>query len=375
MPEQAVEFIDLKAQQRRLRRQINSAIRTVLDHGSYIMGPEIAELERRLCAFTGAKHCISCGSGTDALILAFMALEIGRGDAVLMPSFTFVATAEAAALLGATPVFVDVDRDYFEMDPASLISGIEVARARGLRPRAVVPVDLFGLPADYEAIDAIARANNVVVVADAAQSFGAEAHGRRVGTLAPITTTSFFPAKPLGCYGDGGAVFTDDDDFADRMRSIRIHGKGKDKYDNIRIGLNGRMDTLQAAILIQKLSVFESEIAARNDVAARYARMLKKRVKVPLVRAGTTSVWAQYTVAVPNRERVMQGLSAVGIPSAVYYSIPMHRQTAYRECPVAAGGLPVSDELSRSVLSLPMHAYLKRPVQRRIASTLLSLLE
>jgi dTDP-4-amino-4,6-dideoxygalactose transaminase len=334
------------------------------------MGPEIAELERQLAAFTGVAHVLVCGNGTEALQMGLMARGIGPGDAVLMPAFTFTAPAEAAALVGAMPVFVDVCADSFNLDPASLKLAIVSCRAAGLRPRALIPVDLFGQPADYAAIEPIAAENELFVLEDAAQSFGARLGGRSAGAFGHMAATSFYPAKPLGCYGDGGAVMTNDPELASVLASIRIHGQGKDQYDNVRVGLNGRMDTLQAAVLLEKLSIFPSEIIARQGVAARYAAALGNMVQVPRLAAGATSVWAQYTILLRQRDRVAATLRAQGIPTAVYYPRPLHRQAAYAACPVAPGGAPVAERLTREVLALPMHAYLDEPTQDRIIGAL-----
>src|SRR3954463_8449705 len=364
-----VPFIDVAAQRRRLGTALDDAISRVLGHCQFINGPEVGQLEAALCAFSGSKHVVSCASGTDALLMVLMAKGVGRGDAVLCPSFTFCATGEAVALAGATPVFVDVDETTFNMAPASLERGIATARRLGLEPKAVMPVDLFGQSADHDAIGAIAAAEGLFVLDDAAQAFGAHYKGRRLGTLALATTTSFFPAKPLGCFGDGGAIFTDDAELAATLRSIRVHGQGSDKYDNVRLGLTGRLDTMQAAILIEKLKIFEDEIAARNQVAQRYARGLGNVVTVPHVATGCTSIWAQYTIRLPHgvdRDGFAATLKAQGIPTAIYYPKSMHQQTAYRGFPVAEGGLPVSEKLSDDVISLPMHAYLDQPTQERI---------
>jgi UDP-2-acetamido-2-deoxy-ribo-hexuluronate aminotransferase len=288
---------------------------------------------------------------------------------VLCPSFTFCATGEAVALAGATPVFVDVDTTTFNMDAASLARGVATARRLGLRPRAVIPVDLFGQSADHEAIGAVAAAEGIFVLDDAAQAFGASYHGRRLGTFGLATATSFFPAKPLGCYGDGGAIFTDDAQLAADLRSIRVHGQGGDKYDNVRLGLTGRLDTIQAAVLLEKLTIFENEIAARNVVAERYARGLGNLVSIPRLAHGCTSVWAQYTIRLPqgcDREGFAAALKAKGVPTAIYYPKSMHQQTAYRDYPAGEGGLPVSEKLSDDVISLPMHAYLDEPTQQRV---------
>lgn len=364
-----VPFIDIAAQRRRLGKSIDEAVSRVLAHCQFINGPEVVELEAALAAFSGAKHVVTCASGTDALLMVLMAKGVGRGDAVLCPSFTFCATGEVVALLGATPVFVDVDEGTFNIDVASLKNGIAVLKKRGLRPRAVIPVDLFGQPADHDAISAIAEAEGMFVLDDAAQGFGASYKGRRLGTLGLATATSFFPAKPLGCFGDGGAIFTNDSQLAAELRSIRVHGQGSDKYDNVRLGLTARLDTMQAAILIEKLKIFEDEIAARNEVAARYARGLGNVVSVPHVAADCTSVWAQYTIRLPkgsDRDGFAAALKAQGIPTAIYYPKSMHQQTTYRDFPIADGGLPVSERLSHDVISLPMHAYLDEPAQERI---------
>jgi dTDP-4-amino-4,6-dideoxygalactose transaminase len=369
MPPNPLPFIDIGAQRRRLGKSIDEAVARVLAHCQFINGPEVAELEARLAEFSGAKHVVSCASGTDALLMVLMAKNIGRGDAVMCPSFTFCATGEAVALTGATPVFVDVDAATFNIDAASLKNGIVAARKQGLKPRAVIPVDLFGQSADHDAIAAVAEAEGLFVLDDAAQGFGASYKGRRLGTLGHATATSFFPAKPLGCFGDGGAIFTDDSELAETLRSIRVHGQGSDKYDNVRLGLTGRLDTMQAAILIEKLKIFDDEIAARNRVAERYARGLGNVVTVPHLAPGCGSVWAQYTIRLPrgvNRDGFAAALKAQGIPTAIYYVKSMHQQTAYRDYPVAEGGLPVSEQLSDDVISLPMHAYLDEPTQERI---------
>src|SRR5271170_5023072 len=295
-----VPFIDLGAQRRRLGTSVDEAVARVLTHCQFINGPEVTQLEAALAAFTGAKHVVTCASGTDALLMVLMAKNVGRGDAVFCPSFTFCATGEAVALAGATPVFVDVDEATFNIDAASLKHGIATARRLGLKPRAVIPVDLFGQSADHDAIGAVAAEEGLFVLDDAAQGFGASYKGRRLGTFGLATATSFFPAKPLGCFGDGGAIFTDDDELAETLRSVRVHGQGSDKYDNVRLGLTARLDTIQAAILLEKLKIFEDEIAARNKVAERYARGLGNVVTVPHLAAGCSSVWAQYTIRLPH---------------------------------------------------------------------------
>ena len=364
----AIAFIDVAAQRRRLGRRIDEAIARVLAHCRFVMGPEVPALEAELAAFCGARHAIAVASGTDALLLALLAKGIGPGDAVFCPAFTFAATAEPVALLNATPVFVDVEEASFNLDLLSLERAVATAKQRGLRPKAVIAVDLFGQSADYDAIAPLASAEGLFVIADAAQSFGATYRGRKVGTLAPATTTSFFPAKPLGCYGDGGAIFTDDDEMARILRSLRIHGQGADKYDNVRIGITGRLDSIQAAVLIEKLKIFPDEIVARDRVASRYHDGLGDVAMVPRVADGLSSVWAQYTVRLPagRRAEVAARLHADGVPTAMYYPKPLHRQEAFRQYPVAGNGLPVTDRLAAEVLSLPMHAYLDEPTQDRI---------
>jgi dTDP-4-amino-4,6-dideoxygalactose transaminase len=369
MRPEPIPFIDLAAQRRRLGASVDEAVSRVLSHCQFIGGPEVSALEAELSKFSGAKHVVTCASGTDALLMVLMAKKVGPGDAVLCPSFTFCATGESVALTGATPVFVDVDEATFNMDAASLKRGIATARARGLKPVGVIPVDLFGQSADHDAIAAVAKAEGLFVLDDAAQGFGASYKGRRIGTFGLATATSFFPAKPLGCFGDGGAIFTDDDELAQTLRSIRVHGQGSDKYDNVRLGLTGRLDTMQAAVLLEKLKIFEDEIAARNEIAERYARGLGNVVTVPRLAAGCTSVWAQYTIRLPegtDRDGFAAALKAQGVPTAIYYTKSMHQQTAYRDFPVADGGLPVSEKLSDDVISLPMHAYLDAAAQERV---------
>jgi dTDP-4-amino-4,6-dideoxygalactose transaminase len=366
MMSDSIAFIDLAAQRRRIGSRMDEAILRVVNHGGYIMGPEVKQFEADLSAFCGAKHVISCANGTDALALVLMAKSVKPGQAILCPSFTFAATAEVVAWLGAVPIFVDCLPETFNMDPASLEFGINTARQLGLKPVGVIPVDLFGQPADYDAIEAICAREDLWILCDAAQSFGASYRGRKLGTIGAATSTSFFPAKPLGCYGDGGAVFTNDDDLAAIMRSLRVHGQGSDKYDNVRIGMNGRLDTMQAAVLIEKLKIFPDEIAARDRVARRYNEMLGDVVAVPVVAEGNTSVWAQYTMRVPNRDALAAALKAKGIPTAIYYPKPLHQQTAYSKFPCAGNGVPVSERLAGEVLSLPMHPYLEESVQDRI---------
>ncbi len=364
-----IPFIDVPAQRRRLGNAIDEAVGRVLTHCQFVQGPEVRAFEADLAAFCGAKHVIGCASGTDALLLVLLAWEIGPGDAVICPAFTFHATAEQVALLGATPVFADVKADTFNIDPDSLERAVATAKARGLKPRAIIPVDLFGLPADHDAIAHIAEKHGLLILDDAAQSFGATYRGRKLGSLATATATSFFPAKPLGCYGDGGAVFTNDDALAAKVKSLRVHGESPtDKYDALRIGITGRLDTIQAAILIEKLKIFPEEIVARQAVADRYAKGLDGVAITPRTGNESTSVWAQYTIRLQpgRRDAFGAALKAQGIPTAIYYAKPLHRQAAYRDFPVAEGGLPVCEQLSEEVISLPMHAYLEPPVQDRV---------
>jgi dTDP-4-amino-4,6-dideoxygalactose transaminase len=370
LDERPIPFIDIAAQRRRLGRAVDEAVSRVLAHCQFIHGPEVRALETELAAFCGARHAIACSSGTDALRLVLMAWGIGPGDAVICPAFTFCATAEVVALCGATPVMADVESETFNLDPASCERAVATAKKLGLTPRAIIPVDLFGLPADHDAIAAVAAAHHLLVLDDAAQSFGATYKGRKLGALAPATATSFFPAKPLGCYGDGGAILTEDDDLAARLKSLRVHGEGADKYDAVHIGITGRLDTIQAAILLEKLKIFPEEVVARNAVAQRYASGLASVAILPRVASGSTSVWAQYTIrlAPGRRDGLAATLKGQGIPTAIYYAKPLHHQAAYRGFPVVEGGLPVSERLAEEVISLPMHAYLERPVQDRIVA-------
>ena len=366
-----IPFIDLAAQQSRIRERIDAAIARVLDHGAYVMGPEIAQLEKGLARFAEQPHAVACSSGTDALALPLMAWGVRPGDAVFLPSFTFAATGEVVAWLGATPVFVDVDPATYCIDTASLERAIRDVETDGvLRPCAVIAVDLFGQPADYPALRALCDAHGLKLVSDAAQGFGATLDGRHSGAWADVVATSFFPAKPLGCYGDGGAILTTDDELDARLRSLRNHGaSGEDRYDNVAVGMNGRLDTIQAAILIEKLAIFADEIEVRNRVAARYGEALADAVTVPHVADGAVSTWAQYVVLLPAaglRDEFQASLRAEGVPSAAYYPRPMHQQTAYRHHPVEGGRLPVSEDLASRVVALPMHPYLDEPTQDRV---------
>ena len=375
-----MEFVDLKAQYKRLETEINDNIRRSLEKGAFIMGEEVRQLERELADYVGVKHCLTCANGTDALQMALMAYGIGAGDAVFVPTFTFMSTAEVVSLVGAEPIFVDVLPDTFNMDPASLEEQILCAEAEGrLRPKAVIPVDLFGQCADYDALIPIARRHGLHVVEDGAQGFGGSINGRKACSFGDISTTSFFPAKPLGCYGDGGAVFTDDDGLAALLSSIRIHGKGADKYDNVRVGLNSRLDTLQAAILLPKLHAFEEdELELRNRWAALYSELLGGVVKTPTVPEGYVSSWAQYTIQLENaaeRGALQAALKEKGIPAMIYYWRPLHRQTVNRPLGWEEGSLPVSERICDCVLSLPMHPYLDEDTVRRIADAITGALQ
>lgn len=356
-----MDFIDLKTQQNHIRTQIDESIKRVLDHGIYIMGPEVFELEKQLAEFCGVKHAISCSSGTDALALALLAKDIKPGDAVFVPSFTFAATAEVVAWFGAIPIFIDSLKDTFNIDPKSLEQGIATAKKEGLIPAGIIPVDLFGQPADYDAIQEIAETHNLWVIADGAQSFGSRYKNKKVGCLGDIAITSFFPAKPLGCYGDGGAVFTNDDELASIITSLRIHGQGSDKYDNVRIGMNGRLDTLQAAILIEKLKIFPQELISRQNTAEEYSKGLNEIVHTPHLIDDATSSWAQYTIRLKSgvdRTKLITELKKIDVPTVVYYQKSLHLQKAYNKYPTATGSaLPICESLSDEVLSLPMSAY------------------
>lgn len=387
-----MEFIDLAFQQKRIRENIDRRIEAVLNHGQYIMGPEVAALEKELSRYVGAKHAISCASGTDALLMALMARGIGPGDAVLTTPFTFIATAEVISLLGATPVYVDIDRKTYNIDPDQLDRCLSALRSGDaglhplprlagqtrLTPKAIISVDLFGLPADYGRLGEIAQRNGLFLIEDAAQSFGAEVNGRKACTFGDVSCTSFFPAKPLGCYGDGGMCFCSDDSPAEIMRSIRLHGKGSHKYENIRIGINGRLDTLQAAILLAKFSLFEEEVRLRQVVANHYNELLRscQSLVTPEVPAGYQSVWAQYSVLArdgAHRDAIMKGLQGKGIPTVIYYPRPLHLQAAFSFLGYREGDFPASEDSASRIFSLPMHPYLKEEDQQVIASAVKTL--
>jgi dTDP-4-amino-4,6-dideoxygalactose transaminase len=368
-----IQFIDLQAQRRRLGDRLERSIMDAVRGGQWVMGPQVAELEKRLSEFAGVKHTIACANGTDALLIVLRAWEIGPGDAVFVPTFTFAASAEVVALVGATPVFVDVLEDTYNMDPASLEAAIAMVKREGkLKARAVMPVDLFGQTADYRIIEPLCKREGLKMLCDAAQGFGALLDGRRAGGIGDAASTSFFPAKPLGCYGDGGATFTNDDALAETLRSIRVHGQGSDKYENVRIGVNSRLDTIQAAILIEKLEAFPAEIELREAVAQRYNKAFRasNRIVAPRVIDGGQSTWAQYTIQVSDRAKLQSDLKAKGIPTAVYYPIPLSAQKGYKHFPSAP--TPVSDRICKTVVSLPMHPDLDPATQDRIIEAVLS---
>jgi len=368
-----IAFIDLQAQRRRLGAPLEKAVLEAVQGGQWILGPQVTRLEKELAEFAGVKHAIACANGTDALMIVLRAWDIGPGDAVFVPAFTFAASAEVVALVGATPVFVDVLEDTYNMSPASLDEAIATVKREGkLTPRVVMPVDLFGQAADYRALEPICTREGLKMLCDAAQGFGALLDGRRAGGIGDAASTSFFPAKPLGCYGDGGATFTNDDDLNNLLRSIRVHGQGSDKYENVRIGVNSRLDTIQAAILLEKLKVFPDEIEMREAVAQRYSNAFRasNRITVPRVIEGAQSTWAQYTIQVPDRDKLQADLKAQGIPTAVYYPIPLSAQKGYKQYPSAP--TPVSDKICKTVISLPMHPDLDPSTQDRVIAAVLS---
>ncbi len=369
-----MQFIDLGKQQSLIKDAIDTRIQTVLAHGKYIMGPEIKEMETQLAEYAGTKYCVSCSSGTDALLMPLLAWDIGPGDAVFTTPFTFIATAEVIQLLGATPVFVDIDPLTYNIDPDLLDVAIsKVVEAGELKPKVIIPVDLFGLPADFPAIKSIAQKYDIKILEDAAQGFGGEINGKIAGSFGDAASTSFFPAKPLGCYGDGGAIFTDDDDLYEKLLSVRVHGKGGDKYDNIRIGINGRMDTLQAAIILEKFTLFPNEIKLRNQAAAKYNELLAESVVTPQTPAGYTSAWAQYSVLAKDaqeRQAIQAKLKDAGIPSAVYYPKPLHQQTAFAHLNYQDGDFPISEEMSQRIFSLPMYPYIPEADIERICDVI-----
>ena len=368
-----MDFIDLSAQQEIIRDKIEKRIKDVLAHGKYIMGPEVFELEEKLKSYVGVSHCISCSSGTDALLIPLMAKGIGPGDAVITTSFSYIATAEVIALLGATPIFCDIYPETFNINPNGLEQAYNKAVSEGLKPKAIISVDLFGLPARYRLITEFANSKNLFLLEDGAQGFGGKIGNLKACTFGDVSATSFFPAKPLGGYGDGGAIFTNNDELAEKMRSIRVHGGGLDKYDNIRLGLNGRLDTLQAAILIEKLKIFDEEISKRNEIAKIYSNNLSSNFISPYIPNNYISSWAQYSVLLKRKKKrvkIVKALSEKGIPSMIYYKIPLHLQKVFKYLSYKIGDLPKSENISNRILSLPMHPYLKRSDQAFIIDTL-----
>lgn len=362
-------FIDLQAQRARISDDLSGRMARVMEHGAFIMGPEVNDLETQLAAMAGVDYCLTCSSGTDALTMSLMAAGVRAGDAIFVPSFTFISTAEVPALLGATPVFVDVNPETFNMDAESLSAAITASLKSGLTPKIVIPVGLFGQPADYDRISAVAEEHGVWMLDDAAQSFGSSYKGKSVGSFGRVTGTSFYPSKPLSCYGDGGAVFTNDPEMADRMRRIRVHGNGGGQGEVSRLGLTARLDSIQAAVLLAKLSIFKDECKARDAVAARYSLALKDVVQTPSLLDGATSVWAQYTIVSPKRDAIVETLAEDGIPTALFYPNPLHTQPPYLDFPISDGGLPVTEKLAKQTVSLPMHPYLEETAQDRIISS------
>ena len=374
---QKIAFNDLGAQYQHLKQEIDAGIADVISGCHFISGPQTEQLEKELCEYTGRRYCVSVANGTDALLMPLMALGIGKGDAVFVPAFTFVATSEVVSLVGATPIFCDVCRDTFNLDPDSLRAQVQrVIREGRLRPRMVIPVDLFGLPANYPEIEAICREYHLTILEDAAQGFGGQINGKKACSFGDISATSFFPAKPLGCYGDGGAIFTDDEEMYKLLVSIRVHGKGSFKYDNVRVGLNSRLDTLQAAILLPKLHAFDTENATRNRAAAMYTELLGSKFDTPTVPDGYLSSWAQYTIKADSpehRDRILAGMKEQGIPTMVYYPKPLHFQQVYADLGYKPGDLPVSEALAQQVFSLPMHGYLTEDIIRTVCEAHLKL--
>jgi len=366
-----MQFIDLKAQQARIKDKIDQNIQNVLEHGKYIMGPEVKELEKKLADYAGTDYAVGVASGTDALLMPLMAYDLKPGDAVFTVSFTFIATAEVVQLLGASPIFVDIDPDTFNIDVAKLEEAIIKVKNEGkLIPKGIIPVDLFGQPADYDEINQLAEKYGLFVLEDAAQGFGGVYKGKRAGSLAEVAGTSFFPAKPLGTYGDGGMCFTSSQEMYEKLLSIRVHGKGTNKYDNVRIGINGRLDTLMAAILLPKADIFEEEVQLRQQVAQRYNTMLDGVVKTPFVKEFNTSAWAQYSILHPEREKIIAGLKEEGIPSAIYYPKPLHLQDAFKDLGYEYGDMPVSEKAAAEIFSLPMHPYLEEADQVKITEAI-----
>ena len=371
-----MDFIDLKAQQEIIREKIDLRIKNILDHGKYIMGPEVDELEEKLAGYVRVRHCISCSSGTDALLMPLLALGIGPGDAVITTPFTYIATVEVISLLGATPIFCDIYDQTFNIDAKKLSESLEEAFEKKLNPKAIMPVDLFGLPARYRLIEKFAKDNNLLIIEDAAQGFGGHIRGKKAGAFGDVAGTSFFPAKPLGCYGDGGAIFTNDDDLASKLRSIRVHGGGDDKYSNVRIGINGRLDSIQAAILLEKIKIFDNELELRNAKANYYTQNINKMFITPHIPDKYYSSWAQYSVLVPegiDRDNIIEKLSEKNIPSMVYYKIPAHLQEGYQKYEYVLGDFKVCEQITKRIFSIPMHPYLQKNDQDKVIDVLNSL--
>ena len=371
-----MDFIDLKAQQEIIRDKIDLRIKKILDHGKYIMGPEIDELEEKLANYVGVKHCISCSSGTDALLMPLLALGIGPGDAVITTPFTYIATVEVISLVGATPIFCDIYDRTFNIDPEKLSESLEEAFKKGLNPKAIMPVDLFGLPARYRLIEKFAKDNNLLIIEDAAQGFGGYIGEKKAGSFGDVAGTSFFPAKPLGCYGDGGAIFTNEDDLASKLKSIRVHGAGEDKYSNVRIGINGRLDSLQAAILLEKIEIFDNELELRNSVANYYTQNINKMFISPHIPDKYYSSWAQYSILAPegiDRDNVIAELGKNNIPAMVYYKIPAHLQEGYQKYQYALGDFSVCEQITNRIFSIPMHPYIQKKDQDKIIKVVNSL--
>ena len=368
-----MQFIDLNAQQALIRENLDQRIKKILDHGKYIMGPEVFELEEKLADYVGVKHCISCSSGTDALLIPLMAMNIGPGDAVITTPFTYIATAEVISLLGATPVFCDIYDKTYNINADLLSSSLEEAYSKNLKPKAIIPVDLFGLPARYRLIEKFAKENDLFIIEDAAQGFGGNIRGKKACSFGDVAGTSFFPAKPLGCYGDGGAIFTNDDDLASKLRSIRVHGGGKDKYDNERIGINGRLDSIQAAVVLEKIEIFDNELLLRNEAANYYTQNINKKFITPHTPDKYFSSWAQYSILIPanlKKDEIMKKLSERNIPTMVYYKIPVHLQKGYLNYGYTRGDFQISEESSERIMSIPMHPYLTKKNQDLVISAL-----
>ena len=364
-----MEFIDLRQQQKFIYNDLHTKINEVLEHGKYINGPEVKELEEKLANFVGVKHAIGVSNGTDALVLSLMAMGVKQGDKVITSPFTFFASAESISLIGATPVFVDIDPHTYNLDVDKLKA---LLKAHPGEIKGIIPVDIFGQPADYNEIERLAKQHNLFVLEDAAQSFGASYKNKKTCSFGDIATTSFFPAKPLGCYGDGGMIFTDSDEYSEIIRSLKVHGKGRDKYDNVRIGTNARLDTIQAAILLAKMELFPGEIDLRQEAAKRYNDLLNDSVEIPFVEDYNISAWAQYSIQAPNRDELIQKLKKADIPTAIYYPKPLHLLTAFKDLGYKAGDFPISEAVSKRIFSLPMHPYLKHDDQKKISEIIRS---